>query len=114
MYHTLLSGLRTLDGVEWWADQGLHTAVPLLTLLWWAGFAPKQVGWADLPWWLLWPMVYCVYAMIRGSVTGTWAYPFLNLDTLGSGRVALNIMGLVLGFSALCAGLILLARRLDR
>ncbi len=41
-YHGLLAGIWQPTGLAWWADQGLHTVVPLLALLWWVGFAPKH------------------------------------------------------------------------
>ncbi len=112
VYHAVLARLWSPQGPAWWADQGLHTAVPLATALWWLAFAPKDVVWRDLPVWLIWPLAYCVYAVTRGLATGFWPYPFLDIDTLGPGLVAVNIAALVLAFAALGAGLVLLARRI--
>ena len=112
VYHAVLARLWAPQGLAWWADQGLHTAVPLATLLWWLAFAPKDVGWRDLPVWLIWPLAYCAYAVTRGLMTGFWPYPFLNIDVLGWGLVAVNVAGLVLAFAALGAGVVVLARRL--
>lgn len=106
IYHLVLAHLRSLEGAAWWADQGLHTAVPLAVCLWWLVFAGKAVGWRDLPKWLIWPLVYGVYAMVRGAVTGFWPYPFVDADALGYAQVSLNIVGLVVAFSALGAALI--------
>lgn len=112
VYHAVLARLWAPQGLAWWADQGLHTAVPLATALWWLAFAPKGVVWRDLAFWLIWPMLYCAYALGRGAMTGFWPYPFLNVEALGPGVVALNIAGLVIAFAALGAGVVLLARRL--
>jgi hypothetical protein len=59
VYHLLLAGLWQPQGWAWWADQGLHTGVPVAVCLWWFAFAEKAVGWRDLPAWLLWPALYC-------------------------------------------------------
>lgn len=101
VYHLVLAQLWNPVGLAWWADQGLHTAVPLATLAWWLAFAPKSVRRVDVPKWLIWPLIYCIYAVIRGSATGFWPYPFLDVDQLGQIRVAINITGLIMAFGGL-------------
>lgn len=111
VYHALLARLWAPTGLAWWADQGLHTAMPLATLLWWLVFAPKAVTLRDLPYWLIWPAAYCVYALIRGHLTGFWPYPFLNIDQLGLIAVTLNIAGMMAAFAALGLLVVFYARR---
>ncbi|QYK41486.1 MAG: Pr6Pr family membrane protein [Paracoccaceae bacterium] len=114
VYHLLLAGLWSPQGAAWWADQGLHTAVPVGMALWWAIFAPKGLAWRDLPEWLVYPVVYGVYAVARGIATGFWPYPFLNADKLGWPAVAGNLAGMVLAFAVLGAAILLAARGLSR
>jgi hypothetical protein len=114
VYHPFLAGLRNLEGIALWVDHGLHSAVPALVLLWWIAFAPRDLALHDLPSWLVWPAVYTVYALARGTVAGFWAYPFLNIDMLGWASVARNVVGLLAAFAILGLALIGLARRLDR
>ncbi len=109
-YHLLLAGLWRPEGMAWWANQGLHSAMPLAVSLWWLAFADKRIGWADLPWWLLWPGIYCVYALLRGYLTGAWPYPFLDGDALGPLRLSVNILGFLAGFLALGAAMVGVAR----
>lgn len=109
IYHLLLARLWSPQGAAWWADQGLHTAVPLGVSFWWLAFADKGVWWRDLPKALVWPAIYCGYALVRGYLTGFWAYPFLNGDTSSVARIGLNIAALLLAFATLAAGLIWLA-----
>ena len=111
VYHAVLARQWQPVGLAWWADQGLHTAMPLATLLWWLGFAPKTVTRRDLPYWLIWPTVYAIYALIRGALTGFWPYPFLDATALGWPVVALTLAGMLAGFAALGFGLIAVARR---
>ena len=34
IYHTVLAGIWEPQGLGWWADQGLHTATPVLVGVW--------------------------------------------------------------------------------
>ena len=106
IYHLILARLWAPQGLAWWANQGLHTAVPLTMAGWWLAFAAKDVGWRDVPAWLIWPAVYGVYAVVRGALTGFWAYPFVDADALGWGQVAVNIAGLLVAFAVLGAGVL--------
>ena len=110
VYHLLLARLWNPVGAAWWADQGLHSVVPVAVCIWWWGFADKRVGWRDLPLWLIWPAVYCGYALVRGYLTGFWPYPFLDGDALGMARLGVNFLGLLAGFAALGAGVVGVAR----
>lgn len=114
VYHLLLARLWSPEGLAWWANQGLHTGVPVAICLWWGLFAEKGIRWRDLPVWLVWPALYCGYALVRGYVTGVWPYPFLDGDSLGVARLAANILGLLLGFAALGAGVVMVARQVAR
>lgn len=113
-YHLRLAGLWQPQGLAFWANQGLHSAVPLAYLGWWLAFAPKNVTRQDLPTWLIYPAAYGTYALIRSAITGFWPYPFLNADTLGPARLTLNILGMMAGFAALGFAVLTLARRLNR
>ena len=111
VYHIGLAPLWAPQGLAWLADQGLQTAMPLAMVLWWLGFAPKEVMTRDLPPWLIWPAAYCAYALVRGQVGGTYPCPLLNAAALGWLRVAVNLTGLMAAFALLGLGLIWLARR---
>ena len=110
-YHLLLAGIWQPTGLAWWADQGLHTAVPVLTTLWWVIYAPKAgLHWSHAFSWLIWPIVYADYALIRGLASGFYPYPFVDVAVLGIMQVALNIAALAAIFSALALVLIGTAR----
>lgn len=97
VYHALLAGLVTFTGLGIWADQGLHTAVPIACLLWWIAFAPKRsLHFRDLPMFIVWPCVYVAYALARGAADGRYPYPFMDLNTLPAAEVAVNLFGLLL------------------
>lgn len=111
VYHAVLSGLWAPVGLAWWADQGLHTAVPVLTLAWWVVAADKRGPGARVAAvWLIWPLIYLVYAMLRQAMTGFVAYPFLDLAELGAGRVAANALVVMALFVAVAGALLGLVR----
>jgi hypothetical protein len=104
IYHMLLSGLWSPQGLAWWADQGLHSATPLLTVLWWLAFAPPdRPELARVAGWLLWPLAYCGCAVARGVATGFRPYRFLDPGLHGAIGVMPNITGLMAAFAALGA-----------
>ena len=111
VYHLLLAHLWSPEGLAWWADQGLHTLVPVLVALWWLVFVPFwSPKWRVLLSWQVWPLAYVVYALLRGALTGFWPYPFLDLGLNGAWGVAANILGLQLSFVLSGAALALFDR----
>ncbi|MEO9615049.1 MAG: Pr6Pr family membrane protein [Nitratireductor sp.] len=113
VYHLVLATLWKPEGLAWWADQGLHTAVPILVLIWWLTLANKaglQHRHAFL--WLIWPAFYCVYALARGAVSGFYPYPFIDVANLGIGQVAVSISGLLLAFFVGGLGQVALSRKI--
>lgn len=99
VYHLILAPFWLAPGMTHVADVALHTALPALVLLWWAAYAPKRglrLGMAFG--WLVWPLVYAPYILVRGLTTGFWPYPFADLDALGPWRLSTNVAGLCAGF----------------
>ena len=109
--YTLLRGLLDLSGGALLADTILHKVTPVLVTLWWLAFAPKRrLQWKHPLRWALFPLAYLPYALIRGKAEGLYAYPFINLDRLGTAAVTFNAVAIAAAF--LVAGLALVA--LDR
>jgi len=100
VYNTVLLWLFDFKGLQFVVDNFLHVVVPLLFVLYWCFFTPKEkLTWKDGLLWLIFPTLYLVYSMIRGSITHWYPYPFLNVDKLGAGTVAVNVTFMVLAFS---------------
>ena len=112
IYFFLLRHLWQPQGAQWWADTGLHYAVPLLYLLWWALFVPHGgLRWRDGPYWLLFPLAYLGWVLLRGAWAHEYPYPFLDLTALDVATVSRNIAG-VFGIFVLAGSALLLADRL--
>lgn len=115
VYNLILAKLWNPHGWYWVADSLLHTAIPVLFLLYWFLFVPKgTLGWkAPLPW-LLYPLAYLIYSLVRGSVTSWYPYPFMDVAALGIMSVLRNSLILMGVFLILFYGLTWLDRWLGR
>jgi hypothetical protein len=100
IFQILLAPPEPPQGLAWWPDFGFHAAIPVLTLVWWAVWGEKPLSLKALPVWLLWPVAYCTYALIRGGFEGRYPYFFLDIGQFGAMQIAINIAGLVLVFAA--------------
>ena len=82
----------------------LHYVVPIATFLDWILFDEKGKTDKIMPLFAtLFPIIYVVVSMIAAQfMTGDnkYTYPFLNVDMLGAGMVALNILLLAAAFIA--------------
>lgn len=102
VYHALLAGLWEPKGLTRLADLMFHSFVPLWVLLIWLVFGePKRVRYHLLWRYLLLPLLYLAYALLRGTLTGFYPYFFLDIDTLGLASVAVNILLLLAAFLGL-------------
>ena len=95
IYQTLLAPPEPFQGLNWWTDFGFHLGVPVASVLWWLACGPRNHPIRRLPLWLILPVIYCVYALIRGALTGSYPYFFLDVPRFGAGQIVLNIVGLV-------------------
>lgn len=112
VYQLLLRPEVPLTGWNWVTDFLMHAFVPLAMVLWWGGFGPRRLPLKALPIWLIWPVIYCLYALIRGGIEGRYPYFFLDIGRFGGVQIAINIVGLVVVFAAFGLILWVLARKL--
>lgn len=115
VYVTVLRHLWQPQGLQWWADSGLHYATPLLYLSWWALAVPHgRLVWRDLPAWLLFPAGYVLWVFLRGAVVHEYPYPFLDVDQHGWAVVIRNAVAVLGVFLAVGAVLVVVDRMLGR
>jgi hypothetical protein len=101
-YHFLLRHTWNPQGAQRLADVLLHYVIPALYVLyWWFVSSKAALRWTHPLFWSLYPMVYLVYALIRGSIEGSYPYPFIDVAKLGYGRTMLNSLALLFVFVAL-------------
>lgn len=98
-YSLLLRHLWHPEGWQLLADELLHDIMPLLFLLYWWWCVPKgtlRLGHIGL--WVIYPLVYFAYALLRGHLLSAYPYPFIDVGTLGYPQVFINAGGILAGF----------------
>lgn len=106
-----LRPLLHLHGADLLADKMLHMVVPALAVVGWLVFGPRgRAAVGDLGPFLVIPVGWLVYTLVRGAFVDWYPYPFINVTTHGYGVVLLNCAGVAALVLALAAG----AVRLDR
>ena len=109
VYHLLLAGAEgPKSGIDWWANFGLHGAVPVAVALWWLAFGPRQgLSVTAALIWMIWPLTYVIYALGRGQLDGVYPYFFTNPDRIG--WIGVGRWTVILAVSFFVAGLLQIA-----
>ncbi|MEO6638860.1 MAG: Pr6Pr family membrane protein, partial [Ginsengibacter sp.] len=101
VYNTILRFQWQPKGLQLIVDELLHSVIPVLFIVFWFLFVPKAYLKAkDIFPWLLYPLFYIIYILIRGSINGVYPYPFVDVVQLGFSKVFLNSGILVMVFVA--------------
>lgn len=102
IYNLLLRHTWVVTGWGKVADELLHSIIPLYFLLYWIFFADrKALMWKDSLPWLWYPAAYFAYTLIRGTITHTYPYPFIDVNKLGYPQTLINCLGVGLVFYGL-------------
>lgn len=100
VFALLLSGLEgvRLTAVPW-DNIVLHYLIPLAVVIDWVADPPaRRITLRKSLLWLVFPLVYLAYSLIRGLIVGWYPYPFLNPANGGYAQIAATSFGiLVLG-----------------
>ncbi|NMX86165.1 Pr6Pr family membrane protein [Pseudomonas sp. WS 5059] len=106
-YSVLLRHLWSPEGWQFIADELLHDVMPLLFLGYWWWCVPKgTLRFGHIGYWVIYPLVYFVYVLLRGHVLGQYQYPFIDVGTLGYPQVFMNAGGILLGFVAVALAIV--------
>ncbi len=109
VYAALLAN-EPLGIVKPWINDVLHLFGPLLLLLDWLLNPPRsRLGYRAAASWLLIPLVYFGYTLIRGPLVGHWyPYPFVNPTRPGGyGLVILTCIVVGIGIAGIAFLLVL-------
>jgi hypothetical protein len=96
------------------ADIALHEIAPLAVAAFWILRPHGGLRLRHAAFTLAWPLVYCVYALLRGSADGWYPYYFLDPMMLGLGGLLTNILALGVAFLGVALGLVAIDRALAR
>jgi len=82
-----------------WVDVVLHKVFPIIVVVDWLLDPPGiRLTPRDLPYWLVYPIVWAILTVIRGALDGWYPYPFLDPANGGYGQVAVTIVAITIGF----------------
>ncbi len=105
VFAALLSGLDdNLDLTEPWVNFVLHQFMPIVMVLDWVISPPRhRLTIRQALVWMIFPLAYCVYSLIRGPIADWYPYPFFNPDSVGGYG---GIVAYSLGIAVLFMGII--------
>lgn len=102
IYQLLLARLVHLSPIGWWGNLLVHQIVPAMWLAGWVLFGRHGGIARTTPLhWLAYPAVYAVWTIAHGAASGWYPYPFMNVATQGSAKVAINMLLMALFFAIL-------------
>jgi hypothetical protein len=82
-----------------WVNFVIHFLMPVVVLFDWLFQPPKtQMGARQLASWLIYPLLFLVYTLVRGPIAKFYPYPFLNPANGGYGVVAIYGAGIFITF----------------
>lgn len=99
IYNIILRFLWKPEGLQLIVDELLHTIIPIVFLVMWFIFTNKAtLKWQNIFPWLLYPLIYIAYILMRGTLSGFYPYPFINVTELGYNKVLINSIGILFVF----------------
>lgn len=115
VYQIALRGIWQPSGLQYLVDELLHSVVPLWVLIYW-GFIVSNIDLKFKPVsnWIIYPICYLLFVLIRGHFSGFYPYPFLNIANIGYLNTFQNIGLIILLFLSILALLVFLGKKLPR
>ncbi|MBA3357619.1 MAG: Pr6Pr family membrane protein [Pyrinomonadaceae bacterium] len=99
VYSLVLRQLWKPEDFQLVADVMLHDGIPIMYVLYWFIFVPKgELNWKTPISWLIFPLIYLPYTLIRGAVSNQYPYPFVDVSQHGFPTVLFNSVMLLVGF----------------
>ena len=118
VYNLVLRSTWSPQGLQKLVDELLHSVIPVFVFVFWLFFVRKDELKGGIVYrWLLFPFAYLIFILLRGSSSGFYPYPFINVPVIGYTKVINNtliLMGVFLLFSFLLVGLAKLLLRKQR
>lgn len=109
----LLRPLLDLEGLDLVADRLLHMVVPVFAVTGWLVFGPRgRLRTADLAPFLVLPVGWLAYTLVRGAVVDWYPYPFIDVGEHGYARVLATCAAVSLLMLLIAGGAVWLEGRL--
>lgn len=114
-YNLMLRGIWAPQGLQRIVDEALHVGVPLLFILYWLLVVPKEkLSWMHCFTWLIYPGIYLGYTLVRGNYTGSYPYPFIDLNSISLTKALINSGLICIAFIIVALLFIAMARSMAK
>lgn len=111
VYQILLRHVWQPEGLQLIVDELLHSFIPVTVIIYWYLYETKlSVAYRQIISWLIYPLIYLIYILIRGNFSNFYPYPFVNVSNLGITKVLINSILLMALFTGLSAFFIRIGR----
>ncbi|MBK7088482.1 MAG: Pr6Pr family membrane protein [Chitinophagaceae bacterium] len=113
VYQFLLRQTWNPAGMQKVADETLHSLNPLLVIIFWfLHIKTNKLPYSQIKYWLVFPLLYLAFVLIRGHYSNFYPYPFLDVPGLGLKKVTINCLGMALFFYLIAAMYIWFANKI--
>lgn len=90
-----------------WIDDVLHRLLPAFVFVDWLAVPPRRrVDYGVVPYWLVFPVAFLVYSLVRGPVVQWYPYPFLDPRVDGYLHVAAETFVIAFAIGVICLGIV--------
>lgn len=113
VYFLFLRGMEAeLQTTIPWVNFVLHTLLPLYALFdWLAAPSRNLISFRRMWLWILYPLAYLVYTLVRGPLVDWYPYPFLDPRISGYGQVLISSIFITI-LILLCSLIVIGSRKL--
>lgn len=117
VYGLLIDGFdNPLTTSRHWTHTVLHQVIPIVIVLDLL-IRPlvHRLTWRDALRWCVYPIIYLIYSLVRGAITGWYPYTFIDPGRAGGyGGVARYSLGITIGFLVLAFLIVWLSNLRER
>jgi len=98
-----------------WIDDVVHRVMPVVVFVDWLAVPPREKQpYPTLWYWLLFPLAFVPYSLIRGHFVNWYPYPFLDPREHGYAHVAFECCVIAVVIAAICVAIVWLGRQAGR
>ncbi|WP_449398738.1 Pr6Pr family membrane protein [Chryseobacterium wanjuense] len=102
IYQIILRQLWQPTGLQKVVDELLHSVTPVLTLFYWYLYEDKKsLQYKMIPKWTVFPLLYLIFILIRGSFSNFYPYFFIDVNALGFTQTLMNAFWILVFFVGL-------------
>lgn len=105
---SLLLRKEDLGSLKPWVNIVIHYIMPIAAIVDWLYQPPKsKLTLRQLPYWLIFPLLYLGFILLRGAIVGFYPYPFINPANVGGYPAVLLYSLCIIGLFVVVSGVII-------